>query len=59
VPEFLDFVRFLAGNREVSPELHWAETDDTFFDTGADDRKFGLVVEWSAFEHVANTLHAL
>jgi 2-polyprenyl-3-methyl-5-hydroxy-6-metoxy-1,4-benzoquinol methylase len=59
VPDFLDFVRFLARNRDVSPEVHWAETDDTFYDTGADGRKFGLVVEWSAFEHVANTLGAL
>jgi len=59
VPEFLDFVRFLARNRGVSPELHWAETDDTFYDTGEDGHEFGLVVEWSAFEHVANTLEAL
>ena len=59
VPDFLDFVRFLARNRGVSPKFHWAETDGTFYDTGADGRSFGLVVEWSAFEHVADTLGAL
>ncbi len=59
VQERLDFVSFLARNRGVSPELHWAETDDSVYDTGADGRKFGLVVEWSTFEHVATTLHAL
>jgi 2-polyprenyl-3-methyl-5-hydroxy-6-metoxy-1,4-benzoquinol methylase len=59
VPDFLDFVGFLARNRGLSPEFHLAESDDTFYDTGADGRKFGLVVEWSAFEHVANTLQAL
>jgi len=59
VPEFLDFVRFLARNRDVQPVLHRAETEHTYYDTAADGRPFGVVVEWSAFEHVSDAIPAL
>ena len=59
VPDFLRFVAFLARTRKLEPLLHEATTDRTFFDTAADGHPFGLVVEWSAFEHVADTIAAL
>lgn len=59
VPEFLKFIAFLARTRALEPIIHEAGTDQTFYDTAADGRPFGLVVEWSAFEHVADTIGAL
>jgi hypothetical protein len=59
VPDFLKFIAFLAGIRGLEPILHEAVTDQTFYDTAADGQPFGLVVEWSAFEHVADTIGAL
>jgi 2-polyprenyl-3-methyl-5-hydroxy-6-metoxy-1,4-benzoquinol methylase len=59
VPDFLRFVAFLARIRGLEPVLHEAGTDHTFYDTATDERPFGLVVEWSAFEHVADTIGAL
>jgi SAM-dependent methyltransferase len=57
--EYLRFVRWRAGNHGLEPHVHWAQTDRTYFDTGADGHDFGLVVEWSAFEHVTETIPAL
>jgi hypothetical protein len=57
--DYLKFIEFLAGVRKLDPVLHRAETDHTYFDTAADGHRFGLVVEWSAFEHVAETMVAL
>ena len=59
IAEFLDFARFLADTRGLSPELHRSETDHTYYDTAADGHPFGLVVEWSAFEHVYDSIAAL
>lgn len=59
VAEFLAFAGFLAKNRGLSPVFHHAETDHTFYDTAADGARFGAVIEWSAFEHVANSIAAL
>jgi 2-polyprenyl-3-methyl-5-hydroxy-6-metoxy-1,4-benzoquinol methylase len=59
VDDFLEFVSFLARTRNLEPVLHKAETDHTFFDAAADGHPFGLVVEWSAFEHIADTIGAL
>jgi 2-polyprenyl-3-methyl-5-hydroxy-6-metoxy-1,4-benzoquinol methylase len=59
VDMFLEFIEFLATTRKLKPVLDKADTDQTFFDTAADSHSYGLVVEWSAFEHVANTIEAL
>lgn len=59
VPDFLRFVQFLAAIRKLEPVIDEATSDHTFYDTAADGHRFGLVVEWSAFEHVADTLKAL
>ncbi len=59
VPDFLKFVEFLARIRKLEPVVHHSETDHSFYDTGADGSPFGLVVEWSAFEHVADAIAAL
>lgn len=57
--EFLDFVRWRAGNHGLEPVLHRAEGDLDYVDTGADGHRYGLVVEWSAFEHVHEPIRAL
>ncbi len=59
VTEFLSFISFLAKNRGVEPVLHHAPTDHSFFDPSSQEGPCGLVVEWSAFEHVADTIPAL
>jgi hypothetical protein len=59
VSDFLKFVRFLASTRGALPVLHEAHDDHSFFATATDGHPYGLVVEWSAFEHVADTVGAL
>jgi SAM-dependent methyltransferase len=59
VPDFLRFVEFLARIRGLDPIIHQARDDETFYDTTADGAKFGLVVEWSVFEHVRDPIGAL
>ena len=52
VPEQVEFARFAGRQRGVDLELYQASGDLDYFDTGADGRPFGCVVEWSVFEHV-------
>lgn len=52
VPEQVEFARFLGRQRGVDLELYQASGDRDYYDTGADGRPFGCVVEWSVFEHV-------
>ena len=59
VEAFLDFVGWRAANHGLEPVVHRAETEHAYFDTAADGHPFGLVVEWSAFEHVADAIPAL
>jgi hypothetical protein len=59
VNQFLEFITFLAGTRKLEPVLNHAETDHSFFQTAGEGHRYGLVVEWSAFEHVADTIPAL
>ena len=59
VTDFLDFIRFRAENHRLAPVLNEAETDYSFYDTGADGHRYGLVIEWSAFEHVHDVIPAL
>ncbi|MDO8212189.1 bifunctional 2-polyprenyl-6-hydroxyphenol methylase/3-demethylubiquinol 3-O-methyltransferase UbiG [Conexibacter sp. CPCC 206217] len=56
---FLDFIRWRAEHFRLEPVLDEATTDYSFFDTGDDDHDYGLVVEWSAFEHVHDVIPAL
>ncbi len=50
-PELLEFARFLHANRGLEAETWLSPAPRTAFDTAADGQPFGLVVEWSAFEH--------
>jgi SAM-dependent methyltransferase len=59
VDRYLAFARFLAEVRGLDPVFHEAPTDDTFYDTGQDGHSYGLVVEWSTFEHVYASIPAL
>lgn len=59
IPEFLDFIRWRAGHHGLEPVLHEATTDQTYYDTRADGHRYGVVVEWSAFEHVYDAIPAL
>ena len=66
IPAFCDFFEFLAANRGLKPEIDRAGSwdgdalrDETYYDTAADPRDFGLVVEWSVFEHVEDTIGSL
>jgi SAM-dependent methyltransferase len=58
-PDFLAFVRWRTANHRLEPVLHQAPADDTFYDTAADGHDYGLVVEWSTFEHVHEPVAAL
>jgi hypothetical protein len=50
--EYLDFQQFNADIRGLNPILIKAESEEDFYDTGADGNRYGLVIEWSSFEHV-------
>ncbi len=52
VPEQVAFAKFLGEQRGVDLELYQASGDLDYYDTGADGKPFGCVVEWSVFEHV-------
>jgi hypothetical protein len=57
IPAFCDFIEFLAANRRLKPEIDRSGGD--YYDTAVDPQDFGLVVEWSVFEHVEDTIPAL
>jgi hypothetical protein len=59
VDQYLDFVRFLAKIRDLEPTFVQSAAEDDFYDTAADDRRYGLIVEWSTFEHVPDAIGAL
>jgi 2-polyprenyl-3-methyl-5-hydroxy-6-metoxy-1,4-benzoquinol methylase len=50
-PDLLDFARFIHDNRDLVAEVWQSPDPRSAYDTRADDDPFGLVVEWSAFEH--------
>jgi SAM-dependent methyltransferase len=52
VPEQVAFARFLFESRGLTPDLYEAQGDRDYYDSGADGRRFGCVIEWSVFEHV-------
>jgi 2-polyprenyl-3-methyl-5-hydroxy-6-metoxy-1,4-benzoquinol methylase len=56
VPEQVEFARFLGRQRGVELELYQAKGDRDYYDTAADGRPFGCVIEWSVFEHVYDLL---
>ena len=58
-PELLDFARFIHANRDLEAETWQSPGERTAFDTAADGRPFGLVVEWSAFEHTPGLVATL
>ena len=59
VPEYLDFVRFLAELRGLEPVLVQAPKEEEFYDSRTDGRDYGLIIEWSTFEHVPDAIGAL
>lgn len=52
VPEQVAFCRFLFESRGLTPDIYEAQGDRDYYDSGADGRRFGCVIEWSVFEHV-------
>ncbi len=56
---YLDFAKFLAANRELAPTFLQASSEEDFYDTSADEHDYGLIIEWSTFEHVSGTKAAL
>jgi SAM-dependent methyltransferase len=52
VPEQVAFARFLFESRGLTPDLYEAQGDRDYYDSRADGRRFGCVIEWSVFEHV-------
>jgi SAM-dependent methyltransferase len=57
--EHLDFQQFMADVRGLEPVLIKAETEEDFYDTGSDGHEYGLVIEWSSFEHVRDARSAV
>jgi SAM-dependent methyltransferase len=51
-PERAEFARQLFRTRGLEPQIYLASSDDDYFDTHSDGRRFGCVIEWSALEHV-------
>jgi hypothetical protein len=58
LPYNRDFARFAFENRGLEVEIHAPSAPDDFFDTAADGRRFGLVIESSSLEHVPATRSA-
>jgi SAM-dependent methyltransferase len=59
LPYNRDFARFMLENRGLDVEIHAPSAPDDFFDTAADGRRFGLVIESSSLEHVPDVLGAV
>jgi 2-polyprenyl-3-methyl-5-hydroxy-6-metoxy-1,4-benzoquinol methylase len=57
--EYLDFQRFMADVRGLEPILVKAESEEDFYDTGSDGHQYGLVIDWSSFEHVRDARTAV
>jgi SAM-dependent methyltransferase len=57
--EYLDFQRFMADVRGLEPILVRAESEEDFYDTGSDGHRYGLVIEWSSFEHIRDARKAV
>ena len=58
-PELLDFAAFLHANRGLEAETWRSPEPRAAYDTAADGQPFGLVVEWSAFEHTPGLIATL
>ena len=58
-PIYCDYQRFMAGIRGLDLDVVLATSDRDYYDTGADGHRYGVVVEWSAFEHIPDVLAAL
>lgn len=59
LPYNRDFARFMLDNRGLDVEIHAPSAPDDVFDTAADGRRFGLVIESSSLEHVPDVLGAV
>ena len=57
--EYLNFQRFMADVRGLEPILVRAESEEDFYDTGSDGHRYGLVIEWSSFEHIRDARKAV
>lgn len=48
----LDFARFAFAARDVPFEADHPASDRIYYDSAADGREFGVVVEWAVMEHI-------
>jgi SAM-dependent methyltransferase len=51
-PRYLDFARFLYGERGLEPTVHQPAGEAEYYDSGADGRAYGCVIEWGVLEHI-------
>jgi SAM-dependent methyltransferase len=58
IPDYLQFQAFMADARGLQVQQQQAATEFDFYDT-KDGNDYGLVIEWSSFEHVAQPRAAL
>jgi 2-polyprenyl-3-methyl-5-hydroxy-6-metoxy-1,4-benzoquinol methylase len=59
VAEELDFCAFMFRNRDLEPNTYQATDDRDYYDTAADGHEYGLVIEWSVFEHIYDLIPAV
>jgi 2-polyprenyl-3-methyl-5-hydroxy-6-metoxy-1,4-benzoquinol methylase len=58
VSEQIEFAHFLGRQRGVELNIHQTAGDRDYYDTGADGHRYGLVIEWSVFEHIYEMVKA-
>jgi SAM-dependent methyltransferase len=56
---YVDFFRFMCELRDVEPVIVQPQSDREYFDTAGDGHRYGLVIEWSVFEHIYDPIKAL
>ena len=59
VSEELDFCEFMFRNRDLEPNTYLATGDRDYYDTAGDGHEYGLVIEWSVFEHIYDLIPAV
>jgi 2-polyprenyl-3-methyl-5-hydroxy-6-metoxy-1,4-benzoquinol methylase len=52
VPELVGFARYLFESRGLPSDIYQARGDRDYYDSGADEDRYGCVIEWSVFEHI-------
>jgi SAM-dependent methyltransferase len=56
---FVDFFRFMCDVRNVEPVIVQSEHERDYYESGADGHRYGLVIEWSVFEHIYDVIEAV